>query len=117
MVVLVGLTAAVVLGRIPAGWSSAASSHRHEALPEDDLRPEDLRELRFDQGLRGYRMDQVDAVLERLGEELADRDRQIASLRPAREHRAPADDRETTDGAAADRARADGAADADGHED
>jgi hypothetical protein len=29
---------------------------------------------------RGYRMSEVDAVLERLAEELADRDRQLAEL-------------------------------------
>ncbi len=92
MVVLVGLTAAAVLGGIPTGWSDAASSHRHEALPEETLHPEDLQELRFDVGLRGYRMDQVDAVLERLGEELQDRDRQLAELRPARVSVVPSDE-------------------------
>jgi DivIVA domain-containing protein len=41
----------------------------------------DLVGLRFTPALRGYRMDQVDAVLDRLGQELADRDEELARLR------------------------------------
>jgi DivIVA domain-containing protein len=36
--------------------------------------------VRFAIGLRGYRMDQVDDVLDRLGRELAARDDRIAAL-------------------------------------
>lgn len=46
-------------------------------LPEGDVRPEDVRWLRFSVVFRGYRMDEVDAVLDRLAEEIARRDRSL----------------------------------------
>ena len=39
-------------------------------LPAGEIDGDDVRELRFQQALRGYRMDEVDWVLERLAEEL-----------------------------------------------
>lgn len=42
--------------------------------------PEDVDRLRFSLGLRGYRMDQVDEVLDRLRDELAAKDARIAEL-------------------------------------
>ncbi len=39
-------------------------------LPEGSLDGGDVRELRFPQAVRGYRMDDVDWVLERLADEL-----------------------------------------------
>ena len=56
---------------------------RGGALPAAQLQPEDVAELRFDMALRGYRMSEVDAVMERLGDELADRDARIARLEQA----------------------------------
>jgi DivIVA domain-containing protein len=51
-------------------------------LPEDrPITASDLTRVRFDLALRGYRMDQVDALLDRLGRELADRDEEISALR------------------------------------
>ena len=49
------------------------------------------REVRFDIGLRGYRMDQVDTVLDRLVRELRSRDEELGTLRsgpdrPSRTH-------------------------------
>ncbi|AYY14305.1 DivIVA domain-containing protein [Actinobacteria bacterium YIM 96077] len=49
-------------------------------LPERSLRPSDLENIRFAVVLRGYRMDQVDGVIERLEAELEWRDRRIAEL-------------------------------------
>ena len=49
-------------------------------LPTGRMVAEDLRAVRFAMVLRGYRMDEVDRVLERLGEELAARDQRIADL-------------------------------------
>lgn len=49
-------------------------------LPERPLEPGDVEDLRFAVVVRGYRMDQVDAVLARLGTELARRDERIAGL-------------------------------------
>ena len=49
-------------------------------LPEGPLQPTDVEQVRFSMALRGYRMDEVDAVLERLAAELAERDRRLAEL-------------------------------------
>lgn len=43
--------------------------------------PADVDRLRFAVALRGYRMDQVDQVLDDLRDQLAARDRKIAALR------------------------------------
>ena len=52
------------------------------ALPEGPLAPEDVEAVRFSLAPRGYRMDEVDAVLARLAAELADRDRRLADREP-----------------------------------
>ena len=41
---------------------------------------EDVQEVRFAVGARGYRMDEVDAVLDRVGADLAERDAHIGFL-------------------------------------
>ena len=46
-------------------------------------KPSDVDHLRFALGLRGYRMDQVDQVLDELRDELAEKDAEIARLRAA----------------------------------
>lgn len=43
--------------------------------------PEDVNRVRFSLGLRGYRMDQVDQVLDELRDQLAARDAEVAELR------------------------------------
>ncbi|WP_136089718.1 DivIVA domain-containing protein [Auritidibacter ignavus] len=48
--------------------------------PADRLRPDDIDQIRFSTALRGYRADQVDQVLDRLTEALAERDRKIIEL-------------------------------------
>lgn len=42
--------------------------------------PEDIDRLRFALGLRGYRMDQVDQVLDELRDQIAAKNREIARL-------------------------------------
>ena len=49
-------------------------------LPEGPLQPEDVAGLRLSMAPRGYRMAEVDEVLDRLTAELADRDRRLALL-------------------------------------
>ncbi|GGH93546.1 DivIVA domain-containing protein [Arthrobacter liuii] len=49
-------------------------------LPERAV-SEDVTRLRFSLGLRGYRMDQVDQVLDELRDQLAARDAELADLR------------------------------------
>lgn len=48
-------------------------------LPEHP-EPDDVDRVRFSLGLRGYRMDQVDQVLDQLAVELKDKDQQIIDL-------------------------------------
>lgn len=45
--------------------------------------PADVDRVRFSLGLRGYRMDQVDQVLDRLRDEIAAKDLRIAELEAA----------------------------------
>lgn len=49
-------------------------------LPERAA-PGDIEQVRFSLGLRGYRMDQVDQVLDELRDQLAARDAELAGLR------------------------------------
>ncbi len=82
-VVLVVLTTAAVLGRVDGSLGDATSTMSHEPLPAGPLRPADLDDLRFDTALRGYRMTEVDAVIDRLRRELQDLDADVARLRRA----------------------------------
>jgi len=50
------------------------------ALPDDPLRPEDIDSVRLGMGLRGYKVDQVDELLDRVARELSVRDERIAEL-------------------------------------
>jgi DivIVA domain-containing protein len=71
-VVLVGGFAALITGR--AGYdplAEATTTQRDAALPEE-LHAEDVPGVHFDTALRGYRMDQVDAVLDQLQRRIAE---------------------------------------------
>ena len=70
-VVLIGLTMAAVMGRVDGSLVEPTSSSSYVPLPTDPLTDEDVAAMRFDTGLRGYRMDQVDDVLDRLVAEIA----------------------------------------------
>jgi DivIVA domain-containing protein len=66
--VLFGLAAAVFgrgeeLAPLPPGATPTR-------LPAGEIDGDDVRELQFQQALRGYRMDEVDWVLDRLADEL-----------------------------------------------
>lgn len=83
VVLLAGAVAALAVGRIGTGLSVSmpepVHTTGHDVLGPDVTRAE-LASVRFDRAARGYRMDQVDAVLDRLAEELELRDRRIADL-------------------------------------
>ena len=70
VVLLVGLTTAAVMGRIGGFMAEPTSSQAFSGLPAGPLSSDDIGQLRFDQGLRGYRMDQVDEVIDALGARL-----------------------------------------------
>ncbi|MDH6123246.1 DivIVA domain-containing protein [Kitasatospora sp. GP82] len=83
MAVVVGGAALVALG---GGGSLPEAVHDRIAarLPQDrPLSRHDVDEIRLPMALRGYRMDEVDDVLDRLGAELAYRDSRIAELEAA----------------------------------
>jgi DivIVA domain-containing protein len=78
---VVGLVVAVATGRIVGGLDRPASSLPGRGLPSGPIGVDDLERVRFSPALRGYRMDEVDDVLDRLTEELGRRDEEIAELR------------------------------------
>ena len=78
---VIALAAGVVTGRISGGMDAPESSSPFRGLPADDVRAEDVEALRFTPALRGYRMGEVDDVLDRLVHELGRRDEEIARLR------------------------------------
>ncbi len=49
-------------------------------LPDDPIRGEDVRRVRFSMGLRGYRMSDVDWTLDKIAEELDRLHRRVAEL-------------------------------------
>lgn len=80
-VALVAAVLGVANGRLPADpLADAVRSTPDPGLPEQ---PEaaDVDAVRFDTALRGYRMDEVDARLSALRDDLADRERTLARLR------------------------------------
>jgi DivIVA domain-containing protein len=75
--------AAVVFGR-GEELAPLAPDATPTRLPSHGIRGEDIRDLRFPQAVRGYRMTEVDWVLDRLAEELdrvtAERDELAAGI-------------------------------------
>lgn len=86
-----GGAAAVALGRVPGGLDEPTTSRPLRALPDGPLRAEDVDGVRFSLGLRGYRMDEVDAVLDRVRDEVAERDARLAELEALLRSADPAD--------------------------
>jgi DivIVA domain-containing protein len=88
LVVIVALLAAVGWLAVGGGghMSEPAPDRPDLALPRDGLlERRDVDQVRFSVGARGYRMDEVDDVLDRLAHEIEVRERRIAEL----EGRAP----------------------------
>lgn len=71
LVLVIGALVAVVTGRIGLDSMSGAGSTQSFELPEGRLGARGVDAVRFDQALRGYNMGQVDAVLDRLFDEIA----------------------------------------------
>jgi DivIVA domain-containing protein len=80
---VIAIVVVVVIGGVAvvaAGWGGSMAAAYEDrpavAVPAGrPLRAEDLRDVRFSVGVRGYRMDEVDSLLSRLAEELAERER------------------------------------------
>ncbi len=83
VVVLIGAVAVVASGRWGA-MSTAYDDRPDMSVPaRQTLTSDDIETARFGVGLRGYRMDEVDTLLERVAREVAERDRRIADLERA----------------------------------
>jgi DivIVA domain-containing protein len=83
VVLLIGAVAVVASGRW-GGMSEAYDDRPDMRVPSDrPLAADDIESSRFGVGVRGYRMDEVDSLLERVAREVADRDRRIADLERA----------------------------------
>ena len=80
-VVVVCAVVAMILGLAGGGLGRPTSSLSHEPLPEEPIADGDFDDLVFDVAARGYRMGQVDGVIDRLRRELREKDEQIAVLR------------------------------------
>ncbi|MGV1007743.1 MAG: DivIVA domain-containing protein [Dermatophilaceae bacterium] len=102
-VVLVAVTVAGVMGRVdgslapPTTTASLApptTTASYVPLPEDRLTPADLDSLRLDTAFRGYRMEQVDAVIGRLGEEIRVLTQRLEAGEPGSQGDAPDPDGE-----------------------
>jgi DivIVA domain-containing protein len=83
---VVFLLAALVFGRgeelapLPPGASPTR-------LPADDITAQDVRELKFQQVFRGYKMSEVDWVLQRLATEVGELRARVEELESS-DHRA-----------------------------
>ena len=82
-VVVAVITAAAVLGRVDGSLADATTTMSHVPLPDDQLTPDDIDALLFDTAMRGYRMSQVDAVIDRLRREIGDLDDELSRARQA----------------------------------
>ena len=81
LLAVIAAVGAVAAGAIRGGLSEPESSVPDTGLPEGPVEPGDVGGLRFALAFRGYRMDQVDDVLDRLSVELSERDAEIARLK------------------------------------
>jgi DivIVA domain-containing protein len=87
---VVFLLASVLFGRgeelppLPPGASPTR-------LPASDVTAEDLRKIRFQMVLRGYKMSEVDWVLDRLGTELDELRARVGDLEAQLADRTPAE--------------------------
>jgi DivIVA domain-containing protein len=80
VILLIGLTTAAVMGKIGGFMADPTSSQSFAGVPAGPLSADALEQLHFDQALRGYRMNQVDEVIDALGARVRELETEIASL-------------------------------------
>lgn len=80
LLLAVGVAAAVASGLVGGGLPEPARDVR-PPLEHGVRAPSDLDDARFALGFRGYRMDQVDEVLDGARDALVARDREVSELR------------------------------------
>jgi len=79
VVLLIGLTTAAMMGKIGGFMADPTSSRSFTGIPDGQLSADALAHLHFDQALRGYRMDEVDEVIDGLGARLRELEAEIAA--------------------------------------
>ena len=79
LAVLAGIALAAA-GRVTSLPDAPPDRAPTGVLPPSEFETADIERLRFSLAFRGYRMDEVDDVLDRLTAELAERDARIAEL-------------------------------------
>lgn len=87
LLAVIGGIAVVAAGRGGALATAEPDRSPRGRLPIGDVDRGAIDALRFTLGFRGYRMDEVDAVLDRLAGEIEMRDARISELE--RSHQAP----------------------------
>lgn len=70
LIAVIGVLAALLSGRAGATMAPATTTRQQFTLPTTPLDSTDVERLRFSVGLRGYRMDEVDAAVDRLRDEI-----------------------------------------------
>jgi DivIVA domain-containing protein len=78
---VIGGVAAVALGKVRGGLDEPTSNLPYRPLPPGRVSAGDVDAVRFSLGFRGYRMDEVDAVLTRVADALNERDAELRDLR------------------------------------
>lgn len=78
-----GKTGDGLLPGLPGGGFEQPPANLPPVLLPAQAAPEDVDRVRFSLGLRGYRMDQVDQVLDELRDQLASKQQEIDGLRAA----------------------------------
>ncbi|KRF22118.1 MULTISPECIES: DivIVA domain-containing protein [unclassified Phycicoccus] len=71
-VLLVGGFAALIVGRVGYDPLSEATTTQADPVLSEEFGAGEIAAVRFDTALRGYRMDQVDAVLDQLQTRIAE---------------------------------------------
>lgn len=79
--VVSGVIAAFALGFVRGGLADPPASRPDHALPPDRLTAGDVAGVRFSVALRGYRMEEVDAFIDRILDELHAQQAELNALR------------------------------------
>lgn len=103
-VLVIGAFAALLTGRIGYDPMAEATTTAHDPRLGDDFHAHDVTAVRFDTAFRGYRMDQVDVVLDQLRDRIAQLEEEAAAERTDGSRTHPVGDR-LEDPAAADAER------------
>ena len=86
MFILLGILVITGVSLLAVGRFGQLPDVQPDMVPDDlptdrPLRGADLQHVRFDVTARGYRMDEVDGLLDRLATDMAEKDATIAALR------------------------------------